>query len=173
MNLSRIKKYNKISSKGFTLIELLIVIAILGILAAALLVALNPGQRIAASRNARVRSDLVNLGNKANIVNADSGLITTCASGGSYPNSLTQTVCTIPYNTTAPLPPTGTYTYSAVTASGGACDGNVAGTACARISISGPAYTDGVVDATANTTWCWRSASGTITQVAGAVACTP
>ena len=130
------------SSKGFTLIELLIVIAIIGILAAALLVALNPGQRIASARNSRVRSDLVNLGNKANLVNADSGLVATCASGGSYPNSFVQVVCTVPYNTVVPVPPTGAYTYTAQTAIGGACNGNVSGTACTKISISGPAYSD-------------------------------
>ena len=165
------KLFNK-SSKGFTLIELLIVIAIIGVLAAALLVAMNPGQRIAASRNARVRSDLVNMGNRANIVNVDSGLVPTCASGGSYPNTLTQTVCTVPYHSVAPVPPTGAYTYTAVTDAGAACDGNVVGTACARVSISGPAYSDGTIDATTLNVWCWTSTSGTIRQLAAAN-CTP
>ena len=40
-------------SKGFTLIELLIVIAIIAILAVVVLVAVNPGQQLADSRNAR------------------------------------------------------------------------------------------------------------------------
>jgi len=158
--------------RGFTLIELLIVIAILGILAAAVLVALNPGQRIAASRNARVKSDLVELGDKANLVNADSGLVSTCASGGSYPNTLTQTVCTIPYNAVAPVPPTGAYAYTAQTAAGGACDGNTVGTTCTKISISGPAYSDGTIDASVNNAWCWKSSTGTITQTTAAN-CTP
>ena len=37
-------------NKGFTLIELLIVIAILGILAAAIIVAINPGKRLTQSK---------------------------------------------------------------------------------------------------------------------------
>ena len=44
--------------KGFTLIELLIVIAILGILAAAVIVVLNPGQLLAQARDAQRLSDL-------------------------------------------------------------------------------------------------------------------
>jgi prepilin-type N-terminal cleavage/methylation domain-containing protein len=43
--------------KGFTLIELLIVIAIIGILAAAILVAVDPVRRIQASRDARRSSE--------------------------------------------------------------------------------------------------------------------
>jgi len=82
MNLSKIKDFK--SSKGFTLIELLIVIAIIGILAAALLVALNPAQRIAASQNARVKSDIASLGNLANLYSTDTALNTTCTAPG-YP----------------------------------------------------------------------------------------
>lgn len=44
--------------KGFTLIELLIVIAILGILAAAVVVVLNPGQLLAQARDSQRMSDL-------------------------------------------------------------------------------------------------------------------
>jgi prepilin-type N-terminal cleavage/methylation domain-containing protein len=40
------------NKKGFTLIELLIVIAIISILAAAVVVGINPGQRFKAARNA-------------------------------------------------------------------------------------------------------------------------
>ncbi len=58
MRLLRKKNF----SKGFTLIELLVVIAILGILAAVVLVAINPGQRIAAARNSRVKADLASIG---------------------------------------------------------------------------------------------------------------
>jgi len=43
---------------GFTLIELLIVIAILGILAAAVLVAINPGKRTAQARDAIRKQDV-------------------------------------------------------------------------------------------------------------------
>lgn len=43
---------------GFTLIELLIVIAILGILAAAVLVAINPGKRTRQAQDAKRKNDV-------------------------------------------------------------------------------------------------------------------
>lgn len=46
------------SSKGFTLIELLIVIAILGILAAGILVAINPIQKTNQAKDANAKSDV-------------------------------------------------------------------------------------------------------------------
>lgn len=56
MNLSRLKRFKKISSEGFTLIELLIVIAILGVLAAGILVALDPVEQLARGRDAGRKS---------------------------------------------------------------------------------------------------------------------
>jgi prepilin-type N-terminal cleavage/methylation domain-containing protein len=158
------------SSKGFTLIELLIVIAIIGILAAALLVALNPGQRIAASRNARVRSDLVELGNNANLFNTDSGLNATCVGGGSYPNTLLgQTVCGAKF-VVAPLNPSGLAYAVAVAGSAANCAPNTANP-CTSIAISGPAYADGVVDIVNNGAfWCWTNISGTVVQTTQAAA---
>lgn len=44
--------------RGFTLIELLIVIAILGILAAAVLVAINPGKRTRQAQDAQRKNDI-------------------------------------------------------------------------------------------------------------------
>ncbi len=48
---------------GFTLIELLVVIAILGILAAAVLVAINPGKRMAQARDAQRKNDINSIAN--------------------------------------------------------------------------------------------------------------
>ena len=49
--------------KGFTLIELLVVIGIIGILAAVVLVAVNPGRQFASARDAQRRSDLYSVTN--------------------------------------------------------------------------------------------------------------
>jgi prepilin-type N-terminal cleavage/methylation domain-containing protein len=56
-----IKTVHKKFFKGFTLIELLIVIAILGILAAAVLVAINPAKRTNQARDAGRKNDIGSL----------------------------------------------------------------------------------------------------------------
>lgn len=52
---SRIRKFMK---QGFTLIEILIVIAIIGILAGTLVIALNPARQFAKARDSQRESDL-------------------------------------------------------------------------------------------------------------------
>jgi prepilin-type N-terminal cleavage/methylation domain-containing protein len=52
------KTYSTSSSKGFTLLEILLVIAAIGILAAIVLVAINPNRQLAQARNAQRRSDV-------------------------------------------------------------------------------------------------------------------
>lgn len=49
--------------KGFTLIELLVVIGIIGILAAIVLVAVNPGRQFAQARDRQRQSDLLQITN--------------------------------------------------------------------------------------------------------------
>jgi prepilin-type N-terminal cleavage/methylation domain-containing protein len=68
------------AKRGFTLIELLIVIAILGILAAAVLVAINPAKRQKQARDSKVKSDI------GQVATAAQAYFTT--SGGSYPDGL-------------------------------------------------------------------------------------
>lgn len=154
---------NKKTAKGFTLIELLIVIAIVGILAAAVIVAINPGQRIATSRNARVKTDIASIGKAADVFNADTGLSAACASGGSYPNAFGSSGCGVTFMA-APLDPNGVaYVY---TASPAGCDPNSA-TPCTAFSVSAPAFNDGIVITSTNNIWCFSSGSNTITQVQG------
>ncbi len=61
MKMNLFKKLS--SSKGFTLIELLIVIAILGVLAAVILVAINPAQQFARARDAGRKTALSQITN--------------------------------------------------------------------------------------------------------------
>jgi len=51
------------SQKGFTLIELLVVIGVIAILAAIVLVAVNPGRQFAQARDTQRRSDLYSITN--------------------------------------------------------------------------------------------------------------
>lgn len=57
------KNMNRKLMKGFTLIELLVVIGIIGILAAVVLVAVNPGRQFAQARDTQRRSDLLQITN--------------------------------------------------------------------------------------------------------------
>ena len=63
LTFDKIKSIVKRKSLGFTLIELLIVIAIMGILAAAILVAINPGKRMAQARDAQRKQDIAAISN--------------------------------------------------------------------------------------------------------------
>ena len=76
-----IKSAHKRIFKGFTLIELLIVIAILGILAAAVLVAINPGKRTRQAQDAKRKNDIGALATELQ------GYYTSPGSG-TYPTSL-------------------------------------------------------------------------------------
>ena len=93
--------------KGFTLIELLIVIAILGILAAAVLVAINPGKRTRQAQDAKRKNDIGALATEVQ------GYYT-APGQGSYPTALSVLVVNS-YLKQMPLDPVvanGTYGYT-------------------------------------------------------------
>ena len=57
------RKVFKFSTKAFTLIELLVVIAVLGVMAVALLTAINPVKKINAGKDSTLKSDMGQLAN--------------------------------------------------------------------------------------------------------------
>lgn len=71
---------------AFTLIELLVVIAILGILAAAVLVAINPGERMAQSRDSARKSTVGQLVRAVQTYNIETG--TYFSAGNNWLNNL-------------------------------------------------------------------------------------
>ena len=154
------------NSKAFTLIELLVVIAVLGILAAAVLVAINPANKINSAKNATVRSDLSSFGSTASVFNTDTGS-STCTGGGSYPSN-TGAAQTMVSPCAGTFPAT-TYTVKTGPAS---CAPNTA-IPCTSIAFQGTALSDGVIDASTNAFWCWRSTTGLISQTTAALCTAP
>lgn len=84
-------KVKKILSSGFTLVELLIVIAVIGTLAVVVLVAINPVQQLAKTRDTGRKSTTQQLGhsleafavnNNGAYVNEDSAWMTTLVTSG-------------------------------------------------------------------------------------------
>ncbi len=59
------------NAKGFTLIELLIVVGIIGILAAAIIVAITPGERLQEAREATMRAHQQTIGTAVHVTMID------------------------------------------------------------------------------------------------------
>src|SRR5438034_6926778 len=78
-----VKKYHtctvEIASSGFTLIELLVVISVIGILAAGLLLLINPFAQFQKARDAQRKSDLGQIQKALELYSQDTG--------GNYPVS--------------------------------------------------------------------------------------
>lgn len=91
--------------QGFTLIELLIVIAIIAILAAGVIIALNPARQFANARNSQRWSHLNSLLSAIQQNIADNKGIFTCAAGA-LPNTATVMQATGGYDICSCLTPT-------------------------------------------------------------------
>jgi prepilin-type N-terminal cleavage/methylation domain-containing protein len=84
----------KNNKKGFTLIELLIVIGIIAILAAAIIIAINPGEQFKQARNATRWSHMNSIANGVySYVISHGGNYPDCIL--SYPTTTTVSNCTI------------------------------------------------------------------------------
>ena len=130
-------------AKGFTLIELLIVIAIIGVLAAGILVAIDPVDKINQANDAKVQNDVSNVGK--------AGERYTILHGGFYPAALTDLTAAGELKR-IPTAPTGyTYTFTALPA---AC---TAGTTCTSITMTSPLKSKNF---TAAPFWRYESSSG-------------
>ncbi len=146
--------------RGFTLIELLIVIAIMGILAAAVLVAINPLKRQQQARDAARKSDV---GQLASALQAYS----TSPGNGTYPTASGVATTALTGLTTSgdlkriPRGPTGddyTYTVSSVGPT------NDAGL---YIQLEAPTSAGGTGF------WCWTSKNGVAAEQLSAAGCVP
>ncbi len=149
--------------KGFTLIELLIVIAIIGILAAAVLIAINPTKRQNQAKDSNIKSDIASISTALQAYYTSPGLPNSFS--GTYPKDLV-TLQTNNDLKSIPVPPGGgTYSYVKNPL---ACDPTLAvPVACTDVAVYGTMTED------STKVWCWQSSTGKASSVALApLACT-
>lgn len=137
-----------ILKKGFTLIELLIVIAIIGILAAAVMLGLNPVAKINSANDSTVKSNVQAVATALNVF---------AGTKGYFPGSGDTTALYAAGDLTAmPTTPTGvTYTWTSFTSAGGVC--YTVSLNCSRAAVKSSKM---FAPVTAGNVWCWKSVTG-------------
>lgn len=152
-----IKKFAPLKLKGFTLIELLIVIAIIGILAAAVLIAINPGKRQRQAQDAKRKNDI------GALVTELQGFYTT-PGAGCYPTDLA-VLTTQGYLKQLPTNVGGAQ-YDFITSGNATGCGTGGGPSEVALyaSLGDPTGATGV--------WCWRSTTGSAVETAAVNTCT-
>ncbi|MDP2632893.1 MAG: prepilin-type N-terminal cleavage/methylation domain-containing protein [Candidatus Curtissbacteria bacterium] len=149
---------NLVDVKGFTLIELLIVIAVIGVLAAAVWTALDPNDKINAANDAKIQSDVGSLGQaeeayattKSGFYTDDVAAQTALVSNGDLKQAL--------------VPPAGYGSY-AFKAPDPACAAD-AGAGCTKVVVCAPARSK-KYNTVANTgVWIYSSSSGKACNIA-------
>lgn len=142
--MNKNEKSQPAGRQGFTLIELLIVIAILGVLAAGVVAAINPGKRIRQANDAKIKNDI--------------GQIATAQQGYATVNQVytadTADLVTSGDLKVIPTAPTGSsYT----------CDVSVG---CSTTSCEVACYADLLDPTTGLGVWCWKSTTGVAAELA-------
>lgn len=139
------------SFRGFTLIELLIVIAILGILSAAVLVAINPAKRQKQARDAQIKADIGSIATALQAYYTQPG-------EGAYPTAA-QGLLFLQTNEdlkTLPKPPVGSDTDYQYWVDPLGCDNTATGGQCTESAV----YAKLLDPKTTGNVWCWESVSG-------------
>ena len=154
--------------QGFTLIELLIVIAILGILAASVLVAINPVKRINQAKDSTIKSDI------AQIASAMQTYYTAKGTGGNayYPSGVIDlTPSGVPPEQELKSEPkiNGRDPYTVVRPVVGTSSCDTSSKNCSDIAVYG-ALND---PAAAGNVWCWRSSTGIAAETTVALCTAP
>jgi prepilin-type N-terminal cleavage/methylation domain-containing protein len=140
-------------SKGFTLIELLIVIAIIGIMAASVLVAINPVEKINSARDTTIKSDIAQIGSAMQAYYTEQGLASTAV----YPDSVVALKDAGELKS-EPLQQANGLSYpvtSCIAVTGGCSDITIG------VKLNNPDPVTGTTEY-----WCWRSSTGTAKEEA-------
>ncbi len=143
--------------KGFTLIELLIVIAILGVLAVVVLLALNPVQQLARTRDAGRSSAVTQLGHAIeSYATVRNGAYPVVGGAGTCATATWITTCLQVSGEIQSVP---VNTYATTGGAGAVCEQNY----CYIASAVGPTQTASIyarAEATSNTSQCTAGQTG-------------